>query len=167
MLNPKANYFLLFIIVMSCISFVIAEWDGAFNNCEYQLVIVNSENTKQSNIRMDVYNTSAILAYKYPVTDYTNHNSFITDSSGLITFHHRTTGLEFGGAGFPNEREIPKFNLVFKRDTSIVGILNYNKLDLKSHKIKKEYIERIWINKKGKEELIDFQIVKDTLVINN
>ena len=72
-------------------------WDGAFRQAEYQLVFVDRAVKPVPRIELYVENENGANFYHYPVTDYSPDRTPTSDDKGVLTFHHVSPSLEFGG----------------------------------------------------------------------
>jgi hypothetical protein len=129
------NYLALLIAV-----FLLAQvtgcgvWDGSFHQAEYQLKFVTADGSPVNDVKLNVYKGEDIR-YAYPVTDYYPGNIPVSDSNGVVIFHHVIYSLEFGGpfffgCSFPAP---PDFNLRFIKDGKVIYEVKYSDLEGRIH----------------------------------
>ena len=72
-------------------------WDGGYASAEYQIVFSDRDGNPVPGVTLKVQDESAYLRFNYPVTDFRVLRAPSSDENGLLTFHHVSRGLEFGG----------------------------------------------------------------------
>jgi len=91
----------------------IVHWDGRFPAAEYQIAFQDSNGRPLVGVELQVEDESGRRCFGYPVTDYVPKGVLKSDEQGVITFHHVSFGLEFGGRDtllcgvFPIEKSEP------------------------------------------------------------
>src|SRR5262249_11428804 len=72
-------------------------WSGGFPQVEYRVVFYNLDQQPLKGIKLIVTNEQGGVSYGYPVTDFTEDLTPISDEQGLMVFHHVDLSPEFGG----------------------------------------------------------------------
>jgi hypothetical protein len=72
-------------------------WDGSFPQAEYQITFIGSDKKPISGIQLRVEDGCGHNCFKYPVTNYLAGTIPTTDEKGVLTCHHISTSVEFGG----------------------------------------------------------------------
>jgi hypothetical protein len=126
-------FFTLFslIILQGCVS---ANLDGAFPSTEFIYRFVDSNSLPVSGVSLEVVNSDGVLAYNYPIREFTGQNSVISTSEGVLKFSHLNKGFEFGGECFGfgifkyGACSAPEFKLIFKLKGKEVYSIKYSDL---------------------------------------
>lgn len=85
---------LSFLAFLAC-SFT--HWDGGYLAAEFRFKFVTDEGRPIEAVRLSVERLNGAPAYYYPVNDYGPQDPIVGDSTGVVTFHHVSQGIEFSG----------------------------------------------------------------------
>jgi hypothetical protein len=72
-------------------------WDGGYCQAEYQLTFVDENGAPIPAVELRVEDAEGHNFFHYPVTDYLPDRTIVSNSDGLIVFHHVGGGPEFSG----------------------------------------------------------------------
>lgn len=75
----------------------VAVWDGGFGQIEYQIKFAGADGSPIPGVQLRVENEEGTNFLYYPVTDYGEGRVPTSGGDGVLTFHHVSDGLEFGG----------------------------------------------------------------------
>jgi len=87
------------LLVLAGVSAIITteHWDGSFAQAEYQIAFQDADGHPLPGVELRVEDEKGNQCFGYPVTDYVHSKALRSDKHGVITFHHVSLGLEFGG----------------------------------------------------------------------
>jgi hypothetical protein len=90
---------LLLLLVLAGVSIIVTavHWDGSFAQAEFQITFRDADGNPLSGVVLCVEDEKGNQCFGYPVSDYARGNAPRSDESGVITFHHVSSVLEFGG----------------------------------------------------------------------
>lgn len=122
----------LFLILLFCfiLSSCLYHWDGAFPSVEYDFYIVDTSGRPVKDARLFVLRKGK-ERYKYPIEEFVNTDSLISDENGFVRVHHTSWGLEFGGTVFLfvfGKKRGPKFKIKVSARGYKNKFISYNKL---------------------------------------
>ena len=72
-------------------------WDGCFSQAEYRLLFQDRQGNPVPGIILRVENDNGDVCYESPVDDFNEESAPVSGANGVMTFHHISTGFEFGG----------------------------------------------------------------------
>ena len=92
-------YAALTVLIIGAASYIFGgiHWDGGYASAEYQIVFNDSDGKPLPGVTLRVEDESAYPRFNYPVTDFRVLRTPRSDENGLLTFHHVSRGIEFGG----------------------------------------------------------------------
>ncbi len=92
-------YSFLTLLIIGVASYIFGgiHWDGAYANAEYQIVFSDRDGNALPGVTLKVQDESAYPRFNFPVTDFRVLRRPRSDENGLLTFHHLSRGIEFGG----------------------------------------------------------------------
>jgi hypothetical protein len=91
-------YAALTVLIIGVASYIFGQisWDGGYASAEYQIVFSDRDGNPLPGVTLRVHDES-IYRFDYPVTDLRVLRAPTSDENGLLTFHHVSRGIEFGG----------------------------------------------------------------------
>ena len=128
-------YILLFIVflLVGCAPHII-NWDGAFPSGEYEYTFVDSNGIPIEGVILEVRDSANNLSFEYPVDEYINEKSIISNINGALEFKHTGQPIEFGGKcnsiGFIEWGECngPEYKIIFKFQNKEFYSIKYKEL---------------------------------------
>jgi hypothetical protein len=99
MLARVTLYAALTVLIIGVDSYIFGQisWDGGYVSAEYQIVFSDRDGNPLPGVTLRVHEESFCPRFDHPVTDFRVLRTPRSDENGLLTFHHVSRGIEFGG----------------------------------------------------------------------
>jgi hypothetical protein len=139
------------VLLLLCSSMNCLVWDGGYPPAEFQATFTDEGGRPLEGVELRVEDREGHAYFHYPVTDYLPEHVPTSDRHGLMTFHHATHGLEFGGKscglfGF-GETKAPQYvcRFVFRgEEVYRASYHDLNDWELSGEPVKRRWREPAW-----------------------
>jgi hypothetical protein len=127
-------------------------WSGFFPTEEYQLTFLDEKGRPVPDVSLQIESPAGNKCYFYPVNEFLPDQALVSNSQGLIVFHHVQEMVEYGGADYcnllgycPFPEKSPQYYCVVLHNGQEVYRFRYNTLWLEAvGKPKAALIAREW-----------------------
>ena len=96
---------------------LLGSYEGGYPHIDVTVSIVDSENLAVQGIAVNIVDSEGNKSYGYPIDNYINDSSLVTDEYGEVNLYHVTRFPEYSCGGsfylFPPKCETPEFFIVF------------------------------------------------------
>jgi hypothetical protein len=99
---------------------------------EYRIKFITEDGIPVNGVQLEVQDREGNINYGYPINDYYEGNIPMSDTSGVVTFHHVFYFMEWGGTfffGCTSGDPPPEFDLLFRKKGDVIYDIEFLELD--------------------------------------